>query len=934
MLMSAEDAAAVLSDRQAHKRFAGRWLTYTALAWGVLLGSFAYLEHEQFHLRVLHETTELEFQLSEQARIIRHEISDIAKMTRHLAAMHSVLHFLESNDPEHQRFAEASLLSVAAIHPEFVQLRVLDARGKERIRAERFGERIELLPDAKLQDKSKRYYYTEGTRLQYGQVYLSPIDLNIEHGQIEVPHRSVIRTVSRINTADGKLAGMVVINADITRLILDYAATVLDKRADHMMVAPSGVWQLAEDKSLEWGDQLAHEHRFSTAHPAVWQAIRSRDRGAVKTPEGFFGFHTVNLEKMAQPQLVGTMPPTILLIRLPASSLSWMPFGQPWANRSELLAAMLLSALLCLLLAGLRHDNLRKTRAHFQNLERLRLAGVIFDNTSEALVVTDADLHVIAVNRATTELTGYSEAEIIGKRPSLWASGVHDHAFYEALWNKVSRSGQWQGEIVNRRKDGGQFAAWENISAVRDARGETTHYVAIMTDISPLKEAEARLEKLAYHDALTWLPNRVRLYGNLEQLTQISRRQQGHFGVAIMDLDNFKVINDSLGHDAGDELLKVVAERLGHEARSQDTIARLGGDEFALLLPGLKAGPEAEHLIQRMLTKLAEPLVISGREIRPQASCGIALFPDDGDSGADLIKAADAAMYVAKSLRKHSYAFHHPEINRRAQRRMELEQALRHALKHDELRLHYQPQLNLASDRIEAVEALLRWQHPSQGFITAAEFIPIAEESGLINEIGQWVIEQACAQSRIWHRRGLAGLRIAVNLSGHQLGYEEIKTCLFGALQKHGLATSGMSIELEVTESMLMQDAKMIDTLEDFRSHGVTLALDDFGTGFSSLGQLRRLPVSRLKIAGVFVRDMEKDPEDLAIVRTIVRLAKDMNMKVLAEGVETASQRALLEQMGCDEIQGYLIAPALDPTALEEFMQKFDQFPTQAQPAS
>lgn len=550
---------------------------------------------------------------------------------------------------------------------------------------------------------------------------------------------------------------------------------------------------------------------------------------------------------------------------------------------------------------------------------RLRQAAKVFENTSEGVMITDANQRIIAVNQAFTRITGYGEDEVRNREPNLLRSGRHDDEYYKRMWEAIQTTGRWQGEIWNRRKDGTDYAEWLNISVVRDDAGAVINYIGVFADITSIKEVQDKLEYTAHHDALTGLPNRVLFRDRLEQALATARRHDGSVALLFVDLDRFKMINDTLGHEAGDLLLQEVARRLIGCMREEDTVARMGGDEFVVIQRGITQPGDAALLSTRMLAEINRPFSLAGHEIVTSLSIGISLYPQDGEDVSTLLKNADAAMYRAKEKGRNGYQYYSNEMTAAGVERLELESDLRQALQRDELRVHYQPQVDLATGRIVGAEALVRWQHATRGMIPPAVFIPMAEDSGMIGPIGEWVLNTACADARAWQVAGLPELRMAVNASGRQVGIDHMVDKVAAALENSGLAPQ--FLEIEVTESVVMQDAsRAISTLNALKDMGVTLAIDDFGTGYSSLSYLKRFPVNKLKIDKSFVDGMVDNPDDAAIVMAIIAMAQSLRHTVIAEGVETEAQAERLRAYGCDEMQGYLFSPPLPRDQFAELL--------------
>ncbi len=548
---------------------------------------------------------------------------------------------------------------------------------------------------------------------------------------------------------------------------------------------------------------------------------------------------------------------------------------------------------------------------------QLRLAAKLFEQSTEGFIVTDAQCRIVKVNQAFTAICGYSESEALGQNPRLLASGRHDAAFFESMWSEMEDSGRWRGEVWNRRKDGSVYPQWLSMSRVVDTAGQVTHYIAAISDITQRKEAEDSIRRLAHFDPLTGLPNRALLSDRATHALQMSRRSNEPMALMFIDLDHFKNVNDSLGHDIGDRLLVAVTTRFIAALRDQDTLSRTGGDEFVLLLPGTDAAGAA-HVAQKLLLLAASPYQIEGHELTITPSIGIALYPSDGDDYGSLAKCADAAMYLAKQGGRNASCFYTAEIQTRSARALLLENALRRALERGELQLHYQPQRSMHGPTVVGAEALLRWQHPDLGWVSPAEFIPIAESSGLITSIGEWVLRTALQQLKAWTDRGLPPITMAVNLSAVQFRQKNLPGLVSEILRESGVAARWL--ELELTESVASEDPiGAIAVIRGLHACGVRMSIDDFGTGYSSLSYLKQFKVYKLKIDQSFVRGVTEDPDDQAIVSAIINIAKSLGMRTIAEGVETESQMAYLRGSGCDEIQGYWFSRPLTPDAFEAF---------------
>lgn len=554
--------------------------------------------------------------------------------------------------------------------------------------------------------------------------------------------------------------------------------------------------------------------------------------------------------------------------------------------------------------------------------EQLRLYAQVFTYAAEGMTITDAESRIVAVNPAFCEITGYTAEEVIGMTPAMLNSGRQGREYYRQMWSELIKRGQWHGEIWNRRKDGGIYPEWLSVAAVRDVVGLTRNYIGIFTDISERKENEARIQHLAHHDALTGLPNRILLDDRIAQAIAKSRRSELQTAVIFIDLDRFKNINDTLGHEIGDNLLVQAAQRGLGVLRETDTLCRLGGDEFVVVLPEIEQLQYAMHTTRKLLAALGQPYLLAGHALTVTGSAGIALWPDDGQTVSELLRKADAAMYRAKEEGRNTARFYSAGINNTSLGELLLENDLRGALERSEISMYYQPKVDARSGRLIGAEALMRWQSPGHGMVPPTRFIPLAEESGLISALGEWALDDVCRQQRAWLDAGLQVLPVAVNLSAHQFAQQDVPKLIGDTLGRYCLPPELLALEL--TESLLMRNAASASkVLYALRSMRIDVAIDDFGTGYSSLSYLNQFPVQSLKIDRSFVCEISDRGTSVRLVPAIIAMAHELGLSVIAEGVETDAQRQYLLEHGCDQFQGFLFGRPQPAAEMQKLLTKF-----------
>jgi diguanylate cyclase (GGDEF)-like protein/PAS domain S-box-containing protein len=556
-----------------------------------------------------------------------------------------------------------------------------------------------------------------------------------------------------------------------------------------------------------------------------------------------------------------------------------------------------------------------------QARQKLLLAGAVLQHSNHAILVTDAETRIVDVNPAFERITGYTRDEVLGKTPKFISSGEHDTDFYRVFWEQLARTGSWEGEIYDRKKSGQTYPKWMSVTTINDSAGGVSHYIASFRDISEIKATEKRLEELAHYDSLTGLPNRSLLIARLEQALRLSHRNHWTLAVIFIDLDHFKEVNDSLGHSTGDRLLTEIGKRLRHCVRESDTVARLGGDEFVIVLDNVANPASVSEVLGKLKDTLGAPIFLDGYELFVTASMGISLYPQDGRNPEVLLGNADSAMYHVKKEGRNHWGFYSERINEQSHRRLQLTNGLRRAIEKNQISLVYQPQLDLATRRISGAEALIRWEHLELGMISPLEFIPLAEETGIIEAIGEWVLHEAGRQFTVWRDNGLCMPRLSINISARQFNNTNFIERVEHLVKEYRLAPG--CLDLEITEGLLVHtDERLLIHMQRLHDIGVGFSIDDFGTGYSSLSYLKRFPISRIKADRSFVRDIPNDSDDIEITAAIISMSHKLNLRVIAEGVETAQQLAFLSEQGCDEIQGHLFSRPLSPAAFEAFIKE------------
>lgn len=837
--------------------------------------------------------------------------------------------------------------------PEYLMIRFIGVKnsGRELVRVERQTDgEIFIQPESLLQQKAHRNYFIETMKVPAGKAYLSEINYDREFGKLVEPYQPVMRTSIPIRKPSGEMFGMLVINMDMKPVL--FKLRDLDSNGDlDRVINERGDYIVHPNPNMVFGFELGERYRVQDEFPEL-SSLLSQDKGTLFSTINIYE-HGNSMIAMARKITFDPLHPERFITLIELISPDYYAeqavpvlkrisvFGQ-FIIAFAILIAFFFSNLLMRPLRSITEateafaegssrlalpledqseigDLARTFKAMTTQInersDELRMNGQVFESALEGILVTDIDGVIQSVNPAFTDITGYSEEEVVGNNPRMIKSGHHDAGFYESMWKDILETGRWQGELWNRRKSGETYPVWETITAIKGDDGETSHYVAIFFDITERKQVDEKLQYQAQHDVLTGLPNRMLFNDLLEQILKEEQRSKGGVAVLFLDLDRFKEVNDTLGHQAGDLLLQEAAKRLEKVIRNSDVLARMGGDEFTLILRDISSINDASHIAEKIVAAANEPFLLEEHEVSIGASIGISIYPNDAEDADTLIKYADTAMYRAKDSGRNNFQFFTASMGEDLELRMQMKGAIDGAIKNREFELYFQPKVNLASGECIGAEALIRWVLPNGELVMPDIFLPLAEETGQIIDIGAWVIPAACHQMKEWHDQGYLH-SMAVNLSARQFESSDLIWQLTQALEASGVDAS--FLDLEVTETCAMADPeKTIRVLTSMRGLGVKVSIDDFGTGYSSLSYLKKLPVNTLKIDRAFVRDIPEDSDDIAITTAVTQMASSLGLSIVAEGVENEEQRAFLNGIGCEQAQGYYFSR---PLPIGEYM--------------
>lgn len=875
----------------------------SALLLGLLITALQYHSHAIARQGLLASQTH---NVELVADAINRDVEVVTDDLRTLARSGGLRRFMAAPSAESRQAAEQELAAFAHYKRLYADISYISLDGEVRLSASKNGAVQPPHPTL----------LTTAQRLPADAIAVSPLTLTTDAANRPQP---VFQFAMPVRDADQDLHGVLIATYDGPHLLTSLNRLLAQEPGTEFLIASDGEW--LQHTGLQQGWALPSTERFADAYPDAWQHMLAADAGQFRTEQGLFTFTTIHPPDLAGSQNRRAGQFWKIGSYIDKQMLAAAVLGRVWRAAVLYLLLLIPVAIVCRRVG-------RLVRARQRSDRRIRELGAVVEQSHDLVLITDAEGRIRYTNPRFTAITGYSRAEVIGRTPALLRSGRHDEAFYRRLWDTIRRGEAFESVIVNRKKNGELFHLQMTISPLSNAAG-ISGYVATGKDITGQVQSQERLLKLAFHHPLTGLPNRALFRDHLHEAAVRARRGGHHAAVLFIDLDRFKKVNDSLGHQAGDELLKQVAQRLRGAVREMDTVAHLGGDEFTVLLDDIQQPAQVQSVATKLLQLFDLPFTVSERELYIGASIGIAIFPDDSDNVEKLMEQADTAMYQAKRSGRGRYQFYSADMTTLAHARLELENRLRTALPKREFELHFQPIVDPGRRRLRGLEALIRWRQPDGSLYGPMDFIPVLEETGLITPVTAWVLEEACRQCRRLHDMGVTGLRINVNISSQSFYQDGLVDAVSGALERTGLAAG--HLVLEVTESLLLEDQVHVQqTLEALRRLGVAIAIDDFGTGYSSLAYLRRLPVDILKIDRSFIVDVGRDERDAALVSAMLAMAQELHLDVVAEGVEQWRQLDFLRQRHCNGAQGFLFSAPLPAERIHAHLHRDRDWPWQS----
>lgn len=812
--------------------------------------------------------------------------------------------------------------------PIYDQLRLLDLRGMEKFRINNSDGKPFVVPQNELQAKGDRYYIQEALKIAPHEIYISEIDLNMEKGKIEIPHKPVFRIATMIYDEAKQAQGLLVLNVNFQKLIDIILSINMSAMPTPYLANGLGNWLIAPNNEQAWSFMLSNSsNQVKIFSNLLWESMQKTPAGTFNDSNSLLSYKELNPLKMLQPfvrDYNASMSDTLLKginnTRLHLWLIHAIPDSyirkQAWGNILKAVPYFFIGIIILLVLTTYL---IRLYRRLSETNNELQIVETSFENSDDGMLITDTKMTIIRVNAKYEAITGYSARELLGKTPKMISSGWTNESTYIAMKEALIKESYWEGEIIDRRRDGSIYHQWLRIIALKDNNDITTHYLGIARDITEHKKSQDRIQKLAFEDTLTGLPNRQLLLDRIEHAIAASKRDKHSLALIFIDLDDFKIINDSAGHMTGDKVLIAVANHLQGVLKETDTLSRIGGDEFVILLENIEQAVVIST-IERILETLAQSMTIGTEKYFVSASIGVALYPQDAKDSQELFRNADTAMYTAKKQGKNRYSFFVTQMNEAVTRQMLIIQHLQTAVKEGNFSLVYQPQVSLTQNKVVGAEALIRWTDSKLGFISPAEFIPIAESAGLIIPITMWVLEQTCLAAK--KIQNTHKIKIAVNISSKHIKEKDFVQSIHNFISSFDI--NPKQIELEITEGALIDNVEdTVKKLEQLKSYGYRIAIDDFGTGYSSLSYLKKFGFEKLKIDQAFIRGLPEDEEDVGITKSIIAIGKALGMKLIAEGAETEENVNFLREHGCDMIQGYYFSK---PLSLDDFITFTSEF--------
>ena len=849
-----------------------------------------------------------------------HRVSDVL----HLSNTKDLPILLEEKDVRNsKKDISDRLLQFMYYKPMYEQLRLIDMQGVEKLRISNTNTHPAFITPNHLQNKENSSYVQEALKLSKHEVYVSKIDLNMEHQKTNLPYIPTMRILTTIYDASQQVKGFLILNLNFEKFFNDILALNTSSMNQTYLANDKGHWLFAPNKEDSWLF-MYHDikNQVQSFSPQLWTAMQNNPSGYAEDINSLKNYKMINFTQEIHNSNMQhnkeTLTKKSLLHLWLIHDISNADVKEKvWENVYKGLPYMIFGTFLLAVMSMYLITIYRRMK---DTNESLKIIETSFENSDDGLLITDQNMTILRVNSKFETITGYKTVELIGNTPNILSSGWTDENIYKNMLKSLEKYLYWEGEILDRRKDGTIYQESLRIIALTNEHNKTTHYLGIIRDITENKQAQERIQKLAFKDTLTELPNRQLLLDRVGHAIENSKRYQYSTALIFIDLDDFKIINDSAGHMTGDRVLIEVANRLQTRLRHSDTLARIGGDEFVVLLEKVDQ-TIVLHTMERLLQSLSDSIMIDEQKYFISASIGTASYPQDGKDVATLFSNADTAMYTAKNAGKNRYSFFVAQMNEEVTRKHKIIQNLQSAIEKGSFTLVFQPQVSLEDNTVIGAEALIRWTDEELGFVSPAEFIPVAESSGLIVPITMWVIKTACLAIKTI-RNQESEFKIAINISSLQIKEKKFVEIIHQTVIDSDI--SPRQIELEITEGALIDNIEdTIKKIQLLKSYGYRIAIDDFGTGYSSLSYVKQLGFEKLKIDQTFVRNLPNDENDIGLTKSIIAMGKALGMKIIAEGAETKESVAFLKENGCDMVQGYYFS---QPLSLEDFLQFFAEF--------